>query len=66
MKTTKSFKLKRAYKYLITLLPSKDADQRGAFRRMMVQAQVIGNTRIKADPKKAWTTGTPSEGSTPA
>ena len=49
--------MKRAFKYLIALLPSKSQDQRGEFRRMLIQAQVQGAQKIKAEPKKAWVTG---------
>ena len=52
MRPTQNFRMHKAIKALIELLPSKDADQRAAFRAMMVQAQLQGAMRIKADPKR--------------
>ena len=59
MNPTKNFKMPTSTKALIAGLPSTDAHQRGAFKRMMIQGQLQGAVRLKAE-KKNWVTGTPS------
>ena len=59
MNPTKTFKLTKRNKTLLALLPSKDAHQRGAFKRMMIQAQLQGDVKLKAEPRKQFVTGTP-------
>jgi hypothetical protein len=51
MKTTATFKLSKRNKTLLALLPFKNEEQRHSFRRMMIEAQVIGNTVVKS-PKE--------------
>ena len=48
MKTTSTFKLSKRNKTLLALLPFANEDQRHAFRHMMIEAQVIGNTVVKS------------------
>jgi len=45
MKTNASFRLTKYAKRLIALLPSKDAHERGAFKRMMIEAQLAASIR---------------------
>lgn len=59
MKPTKTFNMSRTTKYLLAQLPFTDQHLRGAFKAMMIQAQLQSAVRVKAEPKKAWTTGTP-------
>jgi hypothetical protein len=60
MNPTKNFKMPTSTKALIAGLPSTDTHQRGAFKRMMIQGQLQGAVRLKAEKKKDWVTGTPS------
>ena len=45
MKPGKTFKLYGPYKTMIALMPFKDKEQRGAFKNMMIQAQLAGEVR---------------------
>ena len=45
MKPGKTFKLASSYKTMIALMPFKDKDQRDAFKRMMIQAQLASEVR---------------------
>ena len=62
MKPTKTFNMSRTTKYLLAQLPFTDQHQRSAFKEMMIQAQLQGAIKVKAEPKKAWTSGTPLTG----
>lgn len=59
MKPTKTFKLTKRNKTMLALLPSADEHVRGAFKRMMIQAQLQGDVKLKAEPRKQFVTGTP-------
>jgi len=56
MKTTASFRLTKYAKRLIALLPSKDAHERGAFKRMMIDAQLAASVRPVANKRERNTT----------
>jgi|688.fasta_scaffold459678_1 hypothetical protein len=45
MKTTASFRLSKYAKRLIALLPSRNEHERGAFKRMMIEAEVAASIR---------------------
>ena len=45
MNTTASFKLSKYAKRMIALLPFTDQHQRGAFKQMMIGAQVAASIR---------------------
>ena len=57
MKPTKNFKLTKRNKTMLALLPSKDEHIRGDFKRMMIQAQLQSDVKIKAEPRKTGYTG---------
>ncbi len=60
MKPSKTFKLTKRNKTMLALLPSKDEHVRGDFKRMMIQAQLQGDVKLKAEPRKPFVTGTPA------
>jgi hypothetical protein len=45
MKPNKTFKMSKSFKRLSRTLPFTDADQRHAFKRMMIDAQLMGGVR---------------------
>lgn len=59
MNPTKNFRLTKRNKTLLALLPHADQHVRGDFKRMMIQAQLHGDVKIKAEPRKSFVTGTP-------
>jgi hypothetical protein len=60
LKPTKTFRLTKRNKTLLAILPFADAETRGAFRAMMVQAQLQGAQTIKREPRKDVVTGLPA------
>jgi hypothetical protein len=50
--TGKAFRLKKSTKRLLALHSFTDADQRAAFRRAMIAAQVAEMTVVKRDKKE--------------
>lgn len=60
MKPTQTFKLTKRNKTLLALLPSTDVHQRGDFKRMMIQAQLQGDVKIKAEPRKQFAPVSPT------
>jgi hypothetical protein len=60
MTPTKNFKLTKRTKTLLGIMSFPDAHVRGAFKRMMIQAQLQSEVRVKAEPRKSFVTGTPS------
>ena len=59
MKPTKTFRLTKRNKTLLAIMSFPDAHVRGAFKRMMIQAQLQSEVKIKAEPRKPFVTGTP-------
>lgn len=51
-KTSGTFKLTKRNKTMMTLLPFKDAEQRNAFKNMMIDAQVAASIVIKTTKDK--------------
>ena len=45
MKPNKTFKMSKSFKRLTRTLPFTDAEQRNAFKRMMIDAQLMGGVR---------------------
>ena len=45
MKPNKTFKMSKSFKRLTRTLPFNTGDQRHAFKRMMIDAQLIGGIR---------------------
>jgi len=45
MKPTKTFKMSKSFKRLARTLPFSNEDQRSAFKRMMIEAQLVGGIR---------------------
>jgi hypothetical protein len=60
MKPSKTFKLTKRNKTLLALLPSKDEHVRGDFRRMMIQAQLQGEVKVKVESRKTYAGGQPA------
>ena len=60
MKPTKNFKLTKRTKTLLGIMSFPDAHVRGDFKRMMIQAQLQSEVKVKAEPRKSFVTGTPS------
>ena len=58
MKPSKTFRLTKRNKTLLAILPFADNHIRGDFRRMMIQAQLQGDVKIKAE-RKPFVTGQP-------
>ena len=52
MNPTKNFKLTKRNKTLLAIMSFPDAHVRGAFKRMMIQAQLQSEVKIKAEPRK--------------
>ena len=52
MKASKTFKFTKRNKTLTALLPMANNDMRGAFKSMMIQAQVAAETVIKSEKDK--------------
>jgi hypothetical protein len=50
--TNKNFRLKKSTKRILALHSFTDADQRAAFRRSMIEAQVAENTIVKREKKE--------------
>ena len=48
MTPTKTFKLSKRNKTLMTLLPFKDTATRNAFKRMMIDAQLCGDVVVRS------------------
>lgn len=59
MKPSKTFKLTKRTKTMLAILPFADEHIRGDFKRMMIQAQLQGDVKLKAEPRKQFVTGTP-------
>lgn len=57
MKPTKTFRLTKRNKTLLAIMSFPDAHVRGDFKRMMIQAQLQSEVRIKAEPRKTGYTG---------
>ena len=57
MKPSKTFKLTKRTKTMLAILPFADEHIRGDFKRMMIQAQLQSEVRIKAEPRKTGYTG---------
>lgn len=45
LKPTANFKFKRSFKYLLSTIP--DAQERGVFRRALIQAQLQSEIRLR-------------------
>lgn len=48
MKTGKNFKISKQTKALLSLMTFDDSHQRGAFKRMMIQAQLASGTKVSS------------------
>ena len=59
MKPTKTFRLTKRNKTLLGIMSFPDAHIRGEFKRMMIQAQLQSEVKIKAEPRKQSTGVTP-------
>lgn len=57
MKPTKNFRLSKRSKTMVALLGFKDQETRNAFRAGMVQAQLASDIKMKAEPRKSFTSG---------
>ena len=53
--TNKNFRLKKSTKRILALHTFASADQRAAFRRSMIEAQVAESTIIKREKKEVFT-----------
>ena len=52
MKPTKTFRLTKRNKTLLGIMSFPDAHIRGDFKRMMIQAQLQSDVKIKAEPRR--------------
>lgn len=52
MKSTSTFKLTKRTKTLLALLAFKDNEQRGAFKRMMIDAQMASAIVVRGSKDK--------------
>lgn len=59
MTPTKNFKLTKRTKTLLGIMSFPDAHVRGEFKRMMIQAQLQSEVRVKAEVRKTYTGGQP-------
>ena len=49
MRPTKTFKMAKSFKRLTRTLPFASEDQRHAFKRMMIEAQLVGDVKVTRD-----------------
>ena len=49
MKPTKTFKMASSFKRLTRTLPFNSDEQRSAFKRMMIEAQLVGDVKVTRD-----------------
>ena len=59
MTPTKNFKLTKRTKTLLGVMSFPDAHVRGEFKRMMIQAQLQSEVRVKVEGRKTYTGGQP-------
>jgi len=59
MKPTKTFRLTKRNKTLLGIMSFPDAHIRGEFKRMMIQAQLQSEVKIKSESRKQFTGGQP-------
>ena len=60
MKPTKTFRLTKRNKTILGIMSFPDAHIRGDFKRMMIQAQLQSEVKIKPEPRKQFTGGQPA------
>jgi len=59
MKPSKTFRLTKRNKTILGIMSFPDAHIRGDFKRMMIQAQLQSEVKIKPESRKQFTGGQP-------